>query len=134
VHLAALASILQQEWVLIRDGVNVQRGTLAQMLQRRWRILTEVLHNHNTTMIALTHSAPMQALGRSVQELQERVQGEGVGQKRGLENAGDLSEGGVFHPRQEFQGGRLLEADRRQPRQSAGMHPCRLRLQLRVLS
>ena len=62
------------------------------MLPRRWSILTEVLHNHNTTMIALTHSAPMQALGCSVQALQERVQGEGVGQKRGLENAGDLSE------------------------------------------
>ena len=60
------------------------------MLQRRWRFLTEVLHNHNTTMIALTHSAPMQVLGRSVQAMQERVQG--VGQKRGLEDAGDLSE------------------------------------------
>ena len=60
------------------------------MLRRRRRILTEVLHNHNTTMIALTHSAPMQVLGRSVQAMQERVQG--VGQKRGLEDAGDLSE------------------------------------------
>jgi hypothetical protein len=60
------------------------------MLQHRGRVLTEALHNHNTTMIALTRSAPIQALCRSVQSLQERVQG--VGQKRGLEDVGDLSE------------------------------------------
>ena len=42
-------------------------------------------------MIALAHSAPMLALSRSVQTLQERVPGEQVGQKRGSDNAEDLS-------------------------------------------
>jgi hypothetical protein len=91
VHLAALASILQQEWVYIREGVNARLGSLADMLRRRGQCLAEVLHTHRTTMIALTHSAPMMALHRSLLTLQGKMPGEQVGQKRGSDYAEDLS-------------------------------------------
>lgn len=98
------------------------------MLQRRGRILTEVLHNHNTTMIALTHSASMQALGRSVQALQERVQG--VDQKPGLEDAGDLSE--AAPPAKSPKAAIFRKQIDGNP-DNRGMHPWRLRRRLRVL-
>ena len=98
------------------------------MLRRRRRILTEVLHNHNTTMIALTHSAPMQALGRSVQAMQERVQG--VGQKRGLEDAADLSE--TAPPAKSPKAAIFRKQIDGNP-DNRGMHPWRLRRRLRVL-
>jgi hypothetical protein len=91
VHLAALASILQQEWVQIRDGVNARLGSLADMLRRRGECLPGVLHTHRTTMVALTHSAPMMALNLSLRTLQDQMQSEQVGQKRVADRAEDLS-------------------------------------------
>ena len=92
VHLAALASILQQEWGQIRDGGNARLGSLADMLRRRGECLPGVLHTHRTTMVALTHSAPMVALSLSVRTLQDQMRSEQVGQKRVSDRAEDLSE------------------------------------------
>jgi hypothetical protein len=91
VHLAALASILQQEWVQIRDGVNARLGSLADMLRRRGQCLPDVLHTHRTTMVALTHSAPMMTLSLSLRTLQGKMQSDQVGQKRVSDHAEDLS-------------------------------------------
>ena len=71
-------SILQDEWGVIRDGVNSGPGgggyaSLGVTLRDLGSNIRSVMHRHRTTMAAVLYSAPFEQLAEQLQRLEKLV-------------------------------------------------------------